>query len=142
MLMKFFFDETQILEIASHFNRKLKAFSVFAFSGDLGAGKTTFIRALCRQAGVEDAVSSPTFSIIQEYLLGTESVYHIDLYRLNGEEEAVAAGVEDCLLSGNLCFVEWPEKAPGLFPAHTVYCKLRAIDQTNRELLVKIPENT
>src|SRR5215211_5600042 len=98
---------------------------VFAFHGEMGAGKTTLIAALCREKGSTDALSSPTFSIINEYVYqnsGTEEkIYHIDLYRLKDEEEVVAAGVEDCLYSGALCLVEWPEKAPHLFDERTVH---------------------
>jgi tRNA threonylcarbamoyladenosine biosynthesis protein TsaE len=94
--------------------------TIFAFHGPLGAGKTTFIKQLCLQKGVTSAVSSPTFSIINEYAYPGGSLYHIDLYRLKDEEEAMRAGVEDCLYSGKICLVEWPERAAGLFPENTV----------------------
>lgn len=94
--------------------------TIFAFHGPLGAGKTTFIKQLCLQKGVTSAVSSPTFSIINEYVYPGGSLYHIDLYRLKDEEEAMRAGVEDCLYSGKTCLVEWPERATGLFPENTV----------------------
>lgn len=94
--------------------------TIFAFHGPLGAGKTTFIKQLCRQKGVTSVVSSPTFSIINEYAYPGGTLYHIDLYRLKDEEEAMRAGVEDCLFSGKTCLVEWPERAPGLFPENTV----------------------
>lgn len=94
--------------------------NIFAFHGPLGAGKTTFIKQLCRQKGVTSLVSSPTFSIINEYAYPGGILYHIDLYRLKDEEEAMRAGVEDCLFSGKTCLVEWPERAPGLFPENTV----------------------
>lgn len=95
---------------------------VIAFHGAMGAGKTTFIHAFCEAMGVTGAISSPTFSIINEYNTSSgQTVYHMDLYRLKGEAEAVTAGVEDCLYSGNKCLVEWPEKAPGIFPEDTLH---------------------
>jgi tRNA threonylcarbamoyladenosine biosynthesis protein TsaE len=113
---------------------------VLAFHGQMGAGKTTFIHALCDVRGVKDVVGSPTFSIINEYLFienGEEKkIYHIDLYRLRDEEEALQAGVEDCLYSDHLCLVEWPEKAPGIFPGNTIHIYIEAIDTQIRKLLV------
>ena len=112
---------------------------VIAFHGEMGAGKTTLIHALCDFLGVEDAVVSPTFSIINEYLTSkNEVVYHMDLYRLHDEKEAVAAGIEDCIHSGNYCFVEWPEKAPGIFPADTVHCYLTYAADNTRKLKIKL----
>jgi tRNA threonylcarbamoyladenosine biosynthesis protein TsaE len=116
---------------------------VFAFHGDMGAGKTTFIHALCEEKGVRDVISSPTFSIINEYLFdenGIEKkIYHIDLYRLKDEEEARLAGVEECLYSDHICFVEWPEKSPDLFPDGTLHVFVEAIGHQTR--LVRIREN-
>ncbi len=112
---------------------------VIAFHGEMGAGKTTFIHALCTALAVEDAVVSPTFSIINEYRTSkNEVVYHMDLYRLQDEKEAAAAGIEDCIHSGNFCFVEWPEKAPGIFPADTVHCYLTYAADNTRKLKIKL----
>ena len=116
---------------------------VFAFHGEIGAGKTTFIHALCDVKGVKDVIGSPTFSIINEYLFsenGNEKkIYHIDLYRLKDEEEAKLAGIEDCLYSDHICLVEWPEKSPGLFPDDTIHISIEAIG--NKTRLVRIREN-
>lgn len=109
---------------------------VFAFHGELGAGKTTFIQALCRQLGVRGHVSSPTFSITNEYTGNDGPVYHLDLYRLKDEEEAVRAGVEETLYSGATCFAEWPERAPGIFPEHTVHVYLVEAGDTTRRMRV------
>ncbi|MFN8242724.1 MAG: tRNA (adenosine(37)-N6)-threonylcarbamoyltransferase complex ATPase subunit type 1 TsaE [Ferruginibacter sp.] len=112
---------------------------VIALHGEMGAGKTTFVHALCRQLGVGDAVSSPTFSIINEYRTAAgEPVFHIDLYRLKDAEEAMNAGVEDCICSGHLTLVEWPEKAPGLFPDDTVRVSLTALDANTRKLQINL----
>ncbi len=113
---------------------------VFAFHGQMGAGKTTFIHALCELKQVNDVVTSPTFSIINEYVYeegGREkAIYHIDLYRLNDREEAIRAGVEDCLYSDHICLVEWPEKAPGIFPEDTVHLFFEVVDNTRRRLKI------
>jgi tRNA threonylcarbamoyladenosine biosynthesis protein TsaE len=101
---------------------------VFAFHGDMGAGKTTLIHALCLARGVTDTVGSPTFSIINEYRYPGGSIFHIDLYRLKDEEEAIRAGVEDVLFSGELCLVEWPDRAPDIFPPDTVHIHLEVLD--------------
>ena len=109
---------------------------VFAFSGELGAGKTTFITALCSAKEVADSVSSPTFSIINEYRYPKGRIYHIDLYRLNDDEEARQAGIEEVLFSGDICLVEWPSRAPGIFPDDTVYIDLLPIDANRRKIII------
>ena len=89
---------------------------------------------------MKDAVGSPTFSIINEYnALDGSVVYHLDLYRIKNEEEAIQAGVEDVLYSGELCLVEWPEKAPDLFPANTVRLTIDVVDGSTRRITVKVP---
>ena len=110
---------------------------VIAFHGNMGAGKTTFIHALCEAKGVKDVVGSPTFSIINEYTFRGGMIFHIDLYRLKDEEEAVRAGVEDCLYSDHVCFVEWPEKAPGIFPPDTVHLFIEVINSDSRHLTIQ-----
>lgn len=90
---------------------------IFLFYGDMGAGKTTFIKELCAQLGVQDVVSSPTFSIVNEYTADKLTLYHFDFYRLKQETEALDLGYEDYFYSGNYCFIEWPEKIPNLLPA-------------------------
>jgi len=112
---------------------------VIAFHGEMGAGKTTLIHAICQQLKISDVVGSPTFSIINEYRSGSgEVIYHLDLYRLKDESEAIAAGVEDCLFSENLCLVEWPEKSPGIFPDDTVHCYLKSTGHNMRKLQINM----
>jgi len=92
---------------------------VMAISGQMGAGKTTFIQALCRQLSVKDAVTSPTFSIVNEYITTDgRPVFHFDLYRLRKPSELLDIGYEDYFFSGNYCFIEWPEIAEQLIPEH------------------------
>lgn len=123
-------------QFASQFWEHFSSNKVFAVHGPMGAGKTTLITALCKSKGVHDIIGSPTFSIINEYSLTNdgknETIYHIDLYRLKDQEEIVQAGVEDCIYSGAICFVEWPEKAPYLFEDDAVHIHIAPIDETRR----------
>jgi tRNA threonylcarbamoyladenosine biosynthesis protein TsaE len=124
---------------AAEFLEYTNGYKVMAFHGAMGAGKTTFIKALCRQLHVTDTVSSPTYSIINQYkTLNGQPVYHLDLYRVKDEEEAVLAGVEDCFYSGNYCLVEWPEKTPGLLPDNTLHCYLSDSGNNERKLQIKM----
>lgn len=109
---------------------------VVALHGEMGAGKTTLVHALGEALGAGTVVSSPTFSIINEYNWEGDRVYHIDLYRLKDEEEAVQAGVEDCLYSGSTCLVEWPERAPGIFPPETIHVYLDVVNTQIRKLRI------
>ena len=94
---------------------------VFAFHGGMGAGKTTFIKALCSELGVTEVVASPTFAIVNEYMAQNgEPVYHFDLYRVKTMDEACDFGCEDYFYSGNYCFIEWPELVEPLLPDDTV----------------------
>lgn len=112
---------------------------IFAFHGEMGAGKTTFINALCRAMEVEDMVSSPTFSIINQYKTNNgETVYHMDLYRIKDENEAINAGVEDCLYSGNICLVEWPDRAAGILPDDTLHLYITSIADNTRKLKINL----
>lgn len=135
--MKQLFHFNELDAVAKSFTAMLKNKTVVAFHGQMGAGKTTFIGALCRALGTHDVTGSPTFSIINQYNTSDgKIIYHMDLYRIKDEEEAINAGVEDALYSGNLCLVEWPEKAETLLPADTFHVVLTAIDETTRELSV------
>lgn len=116
---------------------------VFLFYGEMGAGKTTIIEALCLYKGVKERMGSPTFSIINQYGYtegGEEGlIYHIDLYRLKDEEEIIQAGVEDCIYSGAICMIEWPQKAPGLFDETAVEIFIEPISQIQRNIKIVVP---
>jgi len=112
---------------------------VWAVHGEMGAGKTTFIHAVCEILGVQSAIGSPTYSIINEYksaVAGT--IFHMDWYRLKDEEEALQAGVEDSLLSGNLCLVEWPERAELLLPDDCFHITITALNEYTRHISFSI----
>jgi tRNA threonylcarbamoyladenosine biosynthesis protein TsaE len=127
-------------QFANSFWDYVKDDKVFAFHGQMGAGKTTTITALCRHKGVKDHQGSPTFSIINEYGFTengrTRKIYHIDLYRLKDLEEVVQSGVEDAVYSGEICMVEWPEKAPELFDDTTLHVQISVIDDHTRRVSV------
>jgi tRNA threonylcarbamoyladenosine biosynthesis protein TsaE len=129
-----------IHEIATRFWNLTSDAKVFAFHGEMGSGKTTFIHALCEAKGVTEPVTSPTFSIINEYGYSDhgidKKIFHLDLYRLKDAEEAARAGIEDCLYSGNICLVEWPDRSPGIFPSETTHIYLTIIDSTHRKLRI------
>lgn len=139
--MELTFSLSTIQDAAEKFWKMLKRPVVVALHGEMGAGKTTFVHAICDVIGVKDAVGSPTFSLINEYAFqenGEErKLFHLDLYRLSGEAEAVQAGVEDCFYSGHTCFVEWPEKAEGILPENTLNVRLISLDPANRKLLIE-----
>ena len=137
------FSIDQLSAFASAFWKQVKEAKVFLFYGQMGAGKTTTITALCQYKGVQQGISSPTFSIINEYIYREgeqqRKIYHIDLYRLKDLEEMIATGVEDCIYSGDICFVEWPHKAPELFDEKVVHVLIHTIDENTRS--VKILSN-
>ena len=135
--MQWTFSLENINVVAKEFWEAFADKTVFAFHGPMGTGKTTFIHALCEVKGVKDVVGSPTFSIINEYYFPSGKIFHIDLYRLKDEEEAIRAGVEDCLYSDHICFVEWPEKAPGLFPNDSIHVIIEVEDSETRHLTIQ-----
>jgi tRNA threonylcarbamoyladenosine biosynthesis protein TsaE len=132
--------EYSIQEIQQTASKCLEAINdtlVVAFHGPMGSGKTTLIHAICDAKKVSSPVSSPTFALINEYNTPDGSIYHIDLYRLEDEGEAVRAGVEDCLYSGKTCLVEWPEKAPSIFPEDTIHIFIEWVSNNTRRLIIQ-----
>ena len=112
--------------------------SVVIFEGEMGAGKTTFIKAVCRELGVTDAVSSPTFSIVNEYeTTSGKRLYHFDFYRIEEEQEALNIGALEYFDSGNLCFIEWPSKVPNLLPDHYLTVNIAASPSGPRTITLK-----
>jgi tRNA threonylcarbamoyladenosine biosynthesis protein TsaE len=106
---------------------------IIAFFGEMGAGKTTFIRALCAQLGVQENVSSPTFSLVNEYRsLSENPLFHFDFYRINRPEEAISIGVDEYFMSGQWCFVEWPEKILHLLPDNRVDVRIETVNNSRQ----------
>ena len=135
--MNVLFMRADINEVADRLWGQIGDRKVVAIHGEMGSGKTTLVHALCDVKNVTSTVGSPTFSIINEYKSPGGKIFHIDLYRLKDENEAMQAGVEDCLYSGNVCLVEWPDRAPSLFPDDTLHIHLQAVDSETRELTVR-----
>ena len=137
--MEISFSLPDIKEAAQQFLDAAGERKVIALHGEMGAGKTTFVHAVCDVLKVTDTVGSPTFSIINEYSSASgNTIYHLDLYRLKDEQEAIGAGVEECFYSGDLCLAEWPEKAPGLFPDDTLHCWLHIKGNNQRMLQINL----
>ena len=109
---------------------------VFAFYGKMGAGKTTFIKAVCEELGVEDVINSPTFAIVNEYVDGRgEPVYHFDFYRIKTLQEVMDLGYEDYVYSGNVCFMEWPELIESLLPDDAVRVTIEEVADGGRRIV-------
>jgi len=110
---------------------------VFVFYGEMGAGKTTLIKSMCKALGVTDNISSPTFAIVNEYNAGNNTIYHFDFYRLKTETEAMDMGFEEYLYSKNYCFIEWPEKIPELLPDSYISIKIQVVADGGRYITIE-----
>jgi tRNA threonylcarbamoyladenosine biosynthesis protein TsaE len=111
--------------ICQHLATLVKKQRIVLFSGEMGAGKTTLIKQFCKQLGVNDQVSSPTFSLVNEYQSTSGPIYHFDLYRIRSTEELYDIGYEDYFFSGYLCLIEWPEMAENIIPNEHILVELR-----------------
>ena len=121
---------------AEEFIRQMGDYTVFAFRGKMGAGKTTFIKAVCQKLGITDVINSPSFAIVNEYSSDTKdgNIYHFDFYRIRDMQEASNIGVSEYFDSGALCFIEWPEKIEALLPEHTVWVDLEEQEDGSRTI--------
>lgn len=122
-------------KIIKHLNLKpvMQAKNCLAFYGEMGAGKTTLIKEICKSLGVSDITSSPSFSLINEYLIKEDkSIFHFDFYRINHIEEAYDIGYEDYFYSNSLCLIEWPEKIETLLPEDITRVKISILDNEKR----------
>jgi tRNA threonylcarbamoyladenosine biosynthesis protein TsaE len=132
--MKIEFDLNEIdmvaAKIIAHNPKK-----IILFNGEMGAGKTTFIKALCKEIGITSPTSSPTFSLVNEYQSATNQiVYHFDMYRLKDQNEALDMGIDEYLYSGNWCFIEWAEKIPDLIPENHSVISISILNDGKRIL--------
>ena len=133
--------EIQIQDLA-HLNEAARTFienmgdhTVFAFYGHMGAGKTTFIKAICEALGVDDVITSPTFAIVNEYTAQDGPVYHFDFYRIKKLEEVYDMGFEDYFYSGELCLIEWPELIEEVLPSDAVKVSIQEKEDGSRAIL-------
>ncbi|MFH7001500.1 tRNA (adenosine(37)-N6)-threonylcarbamoyltransferase complex ATPase subunit type 1 TsaE [Flavobacterium bizetiae] len=132
--MNIVFSLDQIKEVAEQILAQNPK-KIILFNGEMGVGKTTLIKQLCKSLGVQDATSSPTFSLVNEYYTSNNQiVYHFDFYRLNKETEALDMGVDDYLYSGNWCFIEWSEKIASLLPEETSTINIELLADGKRSL--------
>ena len=127
----------EIAVAAKEFVAAMGERKVFAFYGKMGAGKTTFIKAVCEELGVEDVINSPTFAIVNEYVDGQgEPIYHFDFYRIKNQQEVMDLGYEDYVYSGHVCFMEWPELIENLLPDDAVKVTIEEEIDGGRVLVV------
>ena len=128
----------KIQEAAKNFVTNMGDNTVFAFYGKMGAGKTTFVKAICEELGVEDTITSPTFAIVNEYRsdLAGELIYHFDFYRIKKLDEVYDMGYEDYFYSGAICFIEWPELIEELLPGNTVKVSIEELESGEREVIL------
>ncbi|MFN3942314.1 MAG: tRNA (adenosine(37)-N6)-threonylcarbamoyltransferase complex ATPase subunit type 1 TsaE [Flavobacterium sp.] len=131
--MEFTFQLNEISTVA-HQLVLLFQHPLICLEGEMGAGKTTLIKAICEVMGVKSPVSSPTFSLVNEYESNAGILFHFDLYRLKEETEALDFGIEDYLDSGNYCFIEWFDKIPNLLPAHYHLINISIVNNNTRKI--------
>ena len=131
--------QDDLKDVAQKFLEKAGHCPVWLFHGEMGAGKTTFIKSLCARLGVRDAMSSPTFSIVNEYQRSDgKKVFHFDFYRIKNEAEAYDIGTEEYFYSGNVCFIEWPEKISSLIPAEHADVSIAVENQNQRTIALSV----
>jgi len=121
---------TELIKVAAH--------KTLLFYGEMGAGKTTLIKEICKQLGVLDNISSPTFSLVNEYETSSgEKVFHFDFYRITDEEEALDMGIEDYLYNNTWCLIEWPQNVENLLPLDAVEIHLSILENGQRNIQLK-----
>ena len=133
----FSYDISEIDKVSNIIIEFVKQNNKVLFSGPIGSGKTTLIKSIMHEFGYNEHVSSPTFSVINEYALDYKTIYHMDLYRINKEDELYEIGFEEYLRSGNLCLIEWPEIAINIINKDFIHVKLKEISKTKRSIEIK-----
>jgi len=127
-------DTDQLPSIARQLIEFAGSNRIFLFYGDMGAGKTTLIKALCSALGSDDNITSPTFAIVNEYSIQEGKIYHFDFYRLKNQNEALDLGSDEYFYSGNYCFIEWPEKIPDILPANYIKVAIKVMPDNSRQI--------
>lgn len=130
---------SELPEAATQILEEAKGNRIFLFYANMGMGKTTLIKGICKQLGVDENVSSPTFSIVNEYEAEGKKIYHFDFYRLKDEHEAFDLGYEEYFYSGNYCFVEWPDKIENLLPEDAVSVYIKGNNEDERTISLYLP---
>ena len=133
----FTYDINEISKVSKIIIDSIKQNNKVLFSGAIGSGKTTLIKSLIHDLGYNEHVLSPTFSVINEYILDYKIIYHMDLYRIKKEDELYEIGFKEYLRSGNLCLIEWPEVAVNMINKDFIHIKLKEISKTKRSLEIK-----
>lgn len=140
IMKSFIYTEAQIPEIVPQVLEYTAGRKLFALTGEIGAGKTTFVKSICTHLGCEVPATSPTYAIVNEYAYSDAQVeklvYHIDLYRLSELEETLAIGIEEYLYSDQYCFIEWPELIEDLLPEDTVRIKIELLPNSDRKIII------
>lgn len=126
----------QLPDVAEQILSATNGNRIFLFYGDMGAGKTTLIKSLCEKLGVDEAVTSPTFSIVNEYIGTANKLFHFDFYRLKNQSEALDMGYEEYFYSDAYCFIEWPERIPDLLPEHYATISIKVQEDGARQITV------
>lgn len=125
-------------KIAKEFANEISAGDIVLLRGDLGAGKTAFVKAIVwALGGKQDSVTSPTFTIVNEYLVNSKTIYHFDLYRINDINELYNIGIEEYLYSNGVCFIEWPERAEEIFVGSHYEVEIKKIGETSRKFIIR-----
>ena len=132
--------EIQELDLtAQKIIKACKGYSIWLFVGDMGAGKTTLIKAICQNLGSSDTISSPTFSLVNEYRSkSNQPIYHFDVYRLNDQEEALDFGIQEYFESGHLCLIEWPSKIEDYIPEEFAMLKITNTGDQTRKIEIEL----
>ena len=132
-------NQSELITVAQAIKTLCNSHSVFIIDGEMGAGKTTLVREICKQLQVQDEVSSPTYGIVNTYFSEEYGeINHFDFYRIENEEEAMYSGLDEQLNSGNICFVEWVERIPKLLPENCVRVNIDIVDTNRRKITIKL----
>jgi tRNA threonylcarbamoyladenosine biosynthesis protein TsaE len=134
MSQTFIYTIEDIQSVANNLIATIGNQKILLFHGEMGAGKTTLIKALCKELGVTENVTSPTFSIVNEYTIPTGKIYHFDFYRLKNQTEALDMGCEEYFYSGDYCFIEWPGMIPDLIPDGHIDINIKVLPNNKREI--------
>lgn len=136
--MEFDIDQPEnLIQVSDYLKKNHLDWKIWIFNGEMGAGKTTLIKAICDSLNVIDIVNSPTFSIVNEYITESdETIYHFDFYRIEDEKEAVDIGADEYFYSGDLCLIEWAEKIPSMIPSKYIEINIILQDSLNRKITV------